>query len=314
MKTNYFFLVVSLFCVMTVSAVPTKGLQFTGASASYINVGQKSAFSPTQFTIETWVYYESTNGAYILSNEGHDGTKGAHGFALRTSGSKVELSLGANSNWPNIRSTADIVLNTWMHIAVSYSPTEMKIYINGVENATVAVTSPMVSSEQSVSIGEGSMWKDRRFTGKLSDLRFWNVVRTPAEIAASMNASLTGTESGLVANWKMNEGTGNSVADATGNYTVTKPEEVLWFSTISSVNNTLSDQIEVSVAGKTLKITNNISAPVHMSVYNVAGQKVMEDQLNAGSLVEKQMNNQRGVFVLKCVATDGTTSLLKFKL
>jgi hypothetical protein len=46
----------------------------------------------------------------------------------------------------------------------------------------------------------------------------------------------------------------------------------------------------------------------------VAGQKVMEDQLSAGSLVEKQMNNLSGVFVLKCVAMDGTTSIQKFKL
>lgn len=315
MKTNYFFLIASLFCVMTVSAVPTRGLQFTGASASYLNVGSHTAFSPTQFTIETWAYYESTNGAYIISNEGHDGTKGAHGLALRTSGAKVELSLGANGSWPNIRSTADIVLNTWMHIAVTYSPTEMKMYINGVEDATVAVTSPMVASDQSLSIGEGAMWKDRRFTGKLSDLRFWNVVRTPAEIAAAMSASLEGTETGLVANWKMDEGTGSSVVDFTGNFTVNnKPGEVVWFNTSTSVDNTLSDKIKVSVAGKTLKVANNFSAPVQISVYNVAGQKIMEDQLGAGNSFEKQMNNLTGVFVLKCVAVDGTTSIQKFKL
>ncbi len=314
MKTNYFFLIASLFCVMTVSAAPTKGLQFTGASASYLNVGSHTAFSPTQFTIETWAYYESTNGAYIISNEGHDGTKGAHGLALRTSGAKVELSLGANGSWPNIRSTADIVLNTWMHIAVTYSPTEMKMYINGVEDATVAVTSPMVASDQSLSIGEGAMWKDRRFTGKLSDLRFWNVVRTPAEIAASMSSMLNGTETGLVANWKMDEGTGSSVSDATGSHGVTKPDEVLWFDTNTSVNNPASDKIKASITGNTLKIENNFNSQISMSVYNMTGQKVVEDYINAGAIIEKQLNNLSGVFVLKCVATDGTTNTIKFKL
>jgi hypothetical protein len=88
----------------------------------------------------------------------------------------------------------------------------------------------MVLSTQNVSIGEGSMWKSRLLTGKLSDLRFWNVVRTDAEVMANMSASLTGSETGLVANWKMNEGgTSQTVADVTGNYNITKPADVTWF-------------------------------------------------------------------------------------
>lgn len=314
MKTNYLFLIASLFTVMSVSAAPSKGLQFTGASASYINVGQNSAFAPAQFTIETWANYESTSGGYIISTEGHDGTKGAHGFALRTSGSKVELSLGANGSWPNIKSTADIVLNTWMHIAVTYSPTEMKMYINGVEDASVAVTTPMVASDQSLSIGEGSMWKDRRFTGKLSDMRFWNVVRTQAQIAASMSSSLTGTEAGLVANWKMDEDAGNTVADITGNHTTTKPDAVTRFDVSTSVENSISDKIKATVVGKTLKVENNFSTQIKMAVYNMAGQKVIEANLKAGNSIEKQMDNLTGVYVLKCTAADGTTSTIKFNL
>lgn len=229
MKTNYFFLIASLFCVMTVSAVPTKGLQFTGASASYINVGQNSAFTPSQFTVEAWLNYQSTAGGYVISNEGWDATNGAQGFSIRTSGAKIELVLGSNASWPALKSTSDIPLNTWIHLAVTCSGSEMKMYINGVLDASTSAITPMVTSTQSLSIGEGSMWKDRRFTGKMGDLRFWNVVRTPSEISGAMSSSLIGTETGLVANWKMNEGTGNQVADLKNSFNLTKPEEVLWF-------------------------------------------------------------------------------------
>lgn len=314
MKTNYFFLIAALISVMTVSAAPTKGLQFTGASASYINCGQNSAFAPTQFTIETWAYYETTSGGYVISNEGWDGTSGAQGFSIRTSGTKIELALGSNGSWPSLKSTADIALNTWMHIAVTYSGTEIKMYINGVLDATGAAATPMVASNQSLSIGEGSMWKDRRFTGKLSDLRLWSVVKTQPEIAESMNSALVGTEAGLIANWKMSEGTGNNVADLTGNHSVTKPDEVLWFDMNTSVANTNSDKIKATIAGNILKVENTLNSTMSVIVYNVAGQKVIEEFVNGGTSYEKQLNNLTGVFILKCIAADGTSNSYKFKL
>lgn len=244
MKKLYSLLVVSLFSAMFVAAAPTTGLQFSGVSTSYIDCGNKAAFAPAQFTIEAWVYYQSTSGGYVISNEGWDGTNGAQGFSIRTSGAKIEFVLGANGAWPALVSTTDIPLNTWFHLAVTYSGTEMALYINGVQDATTPVATPMVTSTQNLSIGEGSMWKDRRFVGRMADLRFWNVVRTASEISTNMSASLLGTETGLIANWKMNEGTGSTVADATGNNTLTKSDDVAWF--VPEVENEITVTAPVS--------------------------------------------------------------------
>ena len=43
----------------------------------------------------------------------------------------------------------------------------------------------------------------RNFHGKIDDVRFWNVARTPEEIRNNMNSSLTGNEPGLVAYYPM---------------------------------------------------------------------------------------------------------------
>jgi len=56
----------------------------------------------------------------------------------------------------------------------------------------------------------------------MDELRFWSIARSAAEIQANMDLELVGNESGLVAYYKFNEGSGTSIADATGNgYTAT---------------------------------------------------------------------------------------------
>ena len=228
MKLRISFILLTLIIALQITAAPVTGLQFNGTSTSYIDCGSKPEFSPTQFTIEAWVNYQTLNDGYIMSTEGW-GT-GAEGFKIHTFGSKFEFAIGATTTWTSVLSKTDVIANTWYHIAVTYTATTMNIYINGVlDNTLTNPGTPMIASSQHLSIGEGSMWKGREMTGKLSDIRFWNVVRTQAEIAASMNSSLTGTETGLIADWKMNEGTGTSIADATGNYPLTITNSIAWF-------------------------------------------------------------------------------------
>ena len=228
MKSFFSFILFSLLNVMMVAAAPVTGLQFNGTSTSYIDCGSKPEFSPTQFTIEAWVNYQTLNDGYIISTEGWGA--GAEGFKIHTFGSKFEFAIGATTTWTSVLSKADVIANTWYHIAVTYTAATMSIYINGVLDNTLSNPgTPMITSTQHLSIGEGSMWKGRAMTGKLSDVRFWNVVRTTDEIVASMNSSLAGSENGLIANWKMNEGTGTAIADATGNYPLTIPNSIAWF-------------------------------------------------------------------------------------
>ena len=52
-----------------------------------------------------------------------------------------------------------------------------------------------------------------QYDGGLDEVRLWNVARTASAIQATMNTELAGTEAGLVAYWRFNEGLGTSVAD-----------------------------------------------------------------------------------------------------
>jgi hypothetical protein len=55
--------------------------------------------------------------------------------------------------------------------------------------------------------------------GKIDELRVWSVFRPAADVKATMNVMLKGNEPGLVAYYKFDEGTGTTIADATGDAT-----------------------------------------------------------------------------------------------
>jgi len=277
MKKFYYFLVASLFSVLLVSAAPTTGLQFSGVATSYIDLGKQAAFTPEQFTIESWVNFQSLSGAYLLSTEGSDVASGGNqGFVLHVLGGKMQLQVGSDAAWPNVTGATDISLNTWYHVAATYSATEMKVYINGVLDGSAIITNPMVPSVQNLCIGEGSMWKDRRFTGKMADLRFWNVVRTEAEIATDMTTSPVGTEAGLVAGWKMNEGTGSAVADIKNALNITLPADVAWFvpsvDQEITVNEPTNGLVFNGMANSLVDLGNNpaLTSPAEFTIETVA--------------------------------------------
>jgi hypothetical protein len=55
------------------------------------------------------------------------------------------------------------------------------------------------------------------FNGQVCDVRLWNYTRSQSEIAGFRSWTLNGNETGLVSYWKMGEGTGAVLNDATGN-------------------------------------------------------------------------------------------------
>jgi len=211
------------------TAAPSTGLLFNKTTNSFINLDY-AITEIKQFTIEAWVFYNSIpsgEGAYILSTEDSP-EAGSQGFSLRANGNKLQLCIG-NGNWVSVTGKTSLNLGTWYHIAATCSESALKIYINGKLDGSVPLNKPMVASAKKMRIGESPTYTNRLFDGVMADLRLWNVVRTADEIMEKNTTSLTGSEIGLVANWKMNEGTGDIVTDIKTTFTTTKPSDVKWF-------------------------------------------------------------------------------------
>ncbi len=94
----------------------------------------------------------------------------------------------------------------------------MKVYIDGVERATKAISDSSINyhPENDLLIG---MYRDNNetylFKGNLPEIRIWKVARTQPEIQQNRHHRLTGNESGLVGYWLLNEGSSNTTYDKT---------------------------------------------------------------------------------------------------
>ena len=188
--------------------------QFPGPGSGYINVTNDAGLNPTSaITLEAWVFLtdESTSWG---SNSGRCPTIAGKGY---TTAYWLGVCNGHIRFYPrnddSFDGTGTVPLNTWTHIAATFDGTTLNTYINGVLDGTSTdISGPVGTNSQDFRIGEDTDW-DSTPMGAIDEVRLWGVARTEAEIAASMNTTITGATAGLIGVWNM-EGNGN---DDSGN-------------------------------------------------------------------------------------------------
>ena len=127
-------------------------------------------------------------------------------------------------SWPKVTSSA-ITEGTWYHVAMTASSAsssgQLKLYINGAlvdtENYSVPSSSQgLTNTNHEIAIGAFDDTASRNFNGEVSDFRLWNDVRTQSEISSNLNQALS-TDSSLLLYHKINEGSGTTINDSSGN-------------------------------------------------------------------------------------------------
>ena len=125
-------------------------------------------------------------------------------------------------------STCLIPAEKWTHIALTcdVASGRMVLYIDGkvaIDKSgntfrAVNLGTPFVSpGKESYDFKIGySYTSGRELDGDITECRIWNIVRSPEEIAAGIYEVDPESE-GLVAYWKFDEGTGETIRDHTGN-------------------------------------------------------------------------------------------------
>ena len=190
-----------------------------GVALSFDGIGDYVRAQRTvkdDFTLEAWVLSTTSRDGGVF-NEGLPilwaDVSGAHeDFGLGTLNGK--LVFGAHS--ATVVSSAAVTTGAWVHVAVVRKKMggAIALYVDG--TADGAGTGPTTSLDDSATLDIGGNLIDKRyFSGLIREVRVWNTLRTPAEIAATMRARLIGNEPGLVAYWRLDDGTGLIAADST---------------------------------------------------------------------------------------------------
>jgi len=139
--------------------------------------------------------------------------------------------------------------NTWYHAAgvMDYTNNIVRLYVNGTQVATTALTLSMSQRMQNnvaVTIGNQDVNYNpysggfTPFKGKVDEVRFWNIVKTQAQIQADMKVCLPASTPNLVAYFKGDEGTGtNTVSKINGNFIGILQNNASWSTQVDSVKN-----------------------------------------------------------------------------
>jgi hypothetical protein len=82
-----------------------------------------------------------------------------------------------------------IPAQTWVHVAVAYQSGNQKIYINGVQRATLALTGTLSLNDLPLQIGQDQGIATRFFPGRIDEVRIYSRALSQAEVQTAMNAT-----------------------------------------------------------------------------------------------------------------------------
>ncbi|MBN8456246.1 MAG: VCBS repeat-containing protein [Verrucomicrobia bacterium] len=191
-------------------------LTFNGGQS--LSLGNPAALQITgSQTIEFWIKPKDFNSNQSVYAKAYGG-EGS--MALLSSGTIDYYygTTGANSSpYQAFNTGARLRTDRWQHLALvrdfDSSPKQLRWYLDGKLVAQAEASYfPAVASSLPATVADG--WTGS-YRGSMDELRIWNVARTGTEIADNLDNSLTGSESGLVAYYRLSEGSGTTTADAT---------------------------------------------------------------------------------------------------
>jgi len=193
------------------------------------------------FTMELWVRPTLSRSATAESTSGANGVFSGQRYAVFPDngalgyGSDVHagvgLSIGNNGisvfehsagYLPSVL-VYDQVLAGWHHVAVVYNLGQPTLFVDGIEVRSRGASGRIV--HPSIQLGDytNSSSGYGHYGGYMDEFRVWNRALTQEEIRHKITERLAGTEPGLVAYYRLDEGADNTcpggqdVCDASGN-------------------------------------------------------------------------------------------------
>ena len=134
-------------------------------------------------------------------------TKGNTAWRLRRNGSTNQVQFACNGlTDTSVNSTSNVNDGRWHHVVGVYTGTALRIYVDGVLEASDASTGPIGITTHNVYLGENAESVGRYWNGAIHDVRIYSVALSASQVAGLY---------GLVGHWKLSETSGTSASDST---------------------------------------------------------------------------------------------------
>jgi hypothetical protein len=195
----------------------------------------------TNFTISFWIYSPLTSTGTILAKKTST-TAGTSGYDVRLSSTgTLDVYFSDGTDQYQLTKTSAVTANTWTNISVVFdnnSATNTDIYINGTKSSatatgTLASVNDIGVNTQNLTIGSEADSQDF-IKGKLDEIKLFPYARSSTQIKQDYTSTLASQpgsntsvnigsnnvnqlSKGLVGYWKMDENTGSTATDNSGN-------------------------------------------------------------------------------------------------
>jgi probable HAF family extracellular repeat protein/parallel beta-helix repeat protein len=156
-------------------------LGFDGVN-DYVNCGNSEVFDITEeITVAAWVNISAVNVDWqtIVA-------KGDSAWRLSTAQSyrRFHFAVTGGPPWHYINGNIEVGLYEWHHVCGTYDGTNMRLYVDGVEDSAspVAESNGVTTNEYNVYIGANEERDGRYWNGMIDDVRLYNVPLTSGEV------------------------------------------------------------------------------------------------------------------------------------
>ena len=261
-----------------------------------LDTALSGALATANFSLEMWVNFNSFNvDEPIIGNKNWNSGNNI-GWVLARSSKQSSTSVNipspitTNSLWFNMMPVGGTrrdwhitipnlnLINNWVHVAITVDRKgTIAFYFNGqpavieayaqsstngwqpITNTIAADSNKSISSTYPVRLGQdGTGTYSPRFSGKIDEVRVWNSIRTVTEIRNSMCRKLAGSETGLIACYRLDEASGtaaNNLANA-GLYAGTLVNTPTRIASAAPIGDTSVNIYATSLSGQSLGLTS----------------------------------------------------------
>jgi len=166
--------------------------EFDG-SDDYMTIAQDPTLNVDHVTLAAWINLDSyKDDQRIISKE--TGTTWPYSsYSLMVSDTDeqyLQFRIGIDTTRYMVTSPGVVPLHTWQHVAATYDGSTLRLYINGQEVATNAVTGVITDTNNPLYIGN-SQFYDRGLDGKVDEVKVYNYALSATELLDLYNSSST---------------------------------------------------------------------------------------------------------------------------
>lgn len=203
-------------------------LEFDGSNDYLHKSGGSASLENANYTLEATITPTTNQISMIVSYRPQGADTDGRGYHMFINAAGyLFCRQGPANGWQQLQSTVTLTMGTTYHVACTYDGTTQRLVIDGSEdNSRTPTTQGITYTNGSGSEGKhfyiGRSTDNNGtgvyyFPGRIDDVRIFNTARSEATINADKNSECSSGWTGIVGCWHLNEGTGTTTADSSGN-------------------------------------------------------------------------------------------------